>query len=60
MISKIIISDIDFYVSSMNVDVIIVISLTRFNFYNFTLLIIKDTLAEIVKKASFYLYSNNI
>ena len=59
MISEIIISDIDFCVISMNVDVAIMIPLTRLNFYNFTFSITRNASTKIIKKASSYLYSNN-
>ena len=60
MISEIIIFDIDFYVSSMNVVIIIMIFLTRLDFHNFTFLITRNASAEVIKKASSYLYSNNV
>ena len=59
MISEITIFDIDFYVSSINVVIIIMISLTTLNFHDFTFLIIKSALIKVIKKTSFYLYSNN-
>ena len=49
-------SDINFYVNSMNVIIIIIRPLTRLNFYDFTFLIIRDALIKIIKKALFYLY----
>ena len=60
MILKTVISDIGFCVISMNIDVIIMISLARLNFHDFTFSIIKDALTEVIKKASFCLYSNNV
>ena len=60
MILEIVISDIDFYISSMNVVVVIIISLTRLNFYNFIFSIAKNALIKIIKKTSFCLYSNNV
>ena len=61
MILKIIFSsieflDIDFYINSINVTIIIMMSLMKLNFYNFTFLIIKDVLIKIIKKTSFCLY----
>ena len=43
----------------MNVVVIIIISLTRLDFYDFTFSIIRIALIKIIKKTSFYLYLNN-
>ena len=59
MISETIISDIDFYVISMNVVIVIMISLTRLDFHDFTFSIIRNASAKVVKKTSFYLYLNN-
>ena len=47
------------YVNSINVAAIIMISLTKLNFYNFTFSITRGALAEVIKKTSSYLYSNN-
>ena len=60
IISKIAFFNIDFYINLINVVIVIIIFLTRLDFYNFTFLIIKDASAKIIKKTSFYLYSNNV
>ena len=60
IISEIAFFDIGFCVSFVNVVVIIMRPLTRLNFHDFTFLIIRNALTKIVKKASFYLYSNNV
>ena len=60
IISEIAFSDINFYVSSMNVVIVIIKPLTRFNFHNFIFLIIKNVLIKIIKKTSSYLYSKNV
>ena len=60
IVSKIAFFNIGFCVSSINVVIIIIISLTRLNFHDLTFLIIKNTLIKVVKKASFYFYSNNV
>ena len=53
MILKTIIFDIDFYVSSINVDVIIIIFLTKLNFHDFTFLITKDASIKLSEKHRF-------
>ena len=50
-------SDISFYINSMNIAIIIMRSLIKLNFYDFTFLITKDVLIKIIKKALFCLYS---
>ena len=60
VISEIIISNIDFYVNSMNVAAISMISLTKLSFHNFIFLITKNASAKIIKQTSSYLYSNNV
>ena len=65
MISKTIISsikflNIDFYINSINIAIIIIIFLTKLNFYDFMFLIIRDALIKIIKKILFYLYSKNV
>ena len=44
----------------MKVVVVIIMPLTRLDFYNFTFSIIRDASAGVIKKTSFYLYSNNV
>ena len=60
MISETIIFDIGFGVILINAIIIIMISFARLDFHDFIFLIIRGALAKIVKKASFYLYSNNV
>ena len=44
----------------MKAAVVIMMSLTRLDFYNFTFSITRGALTKIIKKASSYLYSNNV
>ena len=60
IISSIEFFNIDFYINSMNIIIIIMIFLTRLNFYNFIFLIIKNALIKIIKKTLFYLYSKSV
>ena len=60
MISETVISGIDFDMNSMNVDAVIMIPLTRLNFHDFTFSIIRDASTKVIKKTSFYSYSNNV
>ena len=50
-------SNINFYVNSINAAIVIIKSLMKLDFYNFTFLIIRGALIKIIKKALFYLYS---
>ena len=53
-------SNINFYINSMNIIIVIMKSLTKLDFYNFTFSIIKDTLIKIIIKKKGFVHIRKI